>query len=120
MSSPDDESVRRASARGTLLTEVKKLSLNTRQPPDVVVLPSVNRVQSASVSARHRQARKGTGHGCKKETGAVAVNQKILAHSWLYGSCVHQIEMSLFLPFKNVTVGLGRAATGAGSGESRI
>jgi len=27
-------------------------------------------------------------------------------------ACVHQIEMSLFLPFRNVTVGWGRAAGG--------
>jgi hypothetical protein len=26
------------------------------------------------------------------------------------GSCVHQIEMSLFVPFRNVTVGWGRTA----------
>jgi hypothetical protein len=30
--------------------------------------------------------------------------------SVIYKICVHQIEMSLFLPFRNVTVGWGRAA----------
>jgi hypothetical protein len=47
----------------------------------------------------------------QKETGAVAVNQKILAHSWLYG-CRRNIEMSLGAQSRDDIPGGGEANQG--------